>query len=295
IGVHWAIAVFDEAQKIKNPKARVTDMAKSIKAELTLTLTGTPVENSLADLWCIADAVQLGRLQTLKEFAGRFMPGGKPGQEELSDLKNELDFPTTHSLMLRRSKEEHWHERPDKHECLHEVIMPEEQALYYTAVIEKAQHAKGKKGAMLEALQSLRAVSLHPSFQQEHSGNGDEFIHKSARLIALFNILDDLSSRGEKALIFIEYLKMQAAISEIIERRYDCPKVMIINGQVSGAKRQAHVDEFQNRREGFEVMILSPKAGGVGINLTAATHVIHLSRWWNPAVEDQCSDRAYTS
>ena len=146
---------------------------------------------------------------------------------------------------------------------------------------------------MLEALQALRAVSLHPNFQQELPENGDEFIHKSARLIATFKILDDLYSRGDKALIFIEYLKMQAVISEIIERRYECPKVMIINGQVSGEKRQAHVDEFQNGREGFEVMILSPKAGGIGINLTAATHVIHLSRWWNPAVEDQCSDRAY--
>ena len=128
IGVHWAIAVFDEVQKIKNPKAKVTDMAKSIKAELSLALTGTPVENSLTDLWCIADAVQPGRLQTLKEFAGRFMPGGKPGQEELSDLKDELNSPSACPLMLRRSKDEHWQERPDKHECLHETSMPEEQA-----------------------------------------------------------------------------------------------------------------------------------------------------------------------
>ena len=86
---------------------------------------------------------------------------------------------------------------------------------------------------------------------------------------------------------------MQSILSEIIEKRYDCPKVMIISGKVTGVKRQARVDGFQNARDGFDIMILSPKAGGVGLNLTAATHVIHLSRWWNPAVEDQCSDRAY--
>jgi len=292
-GIHWSVAVFDEAQKIKNPKAMVTDMAKSIKAQLSLALTGTPVENSLIDLWCIADAVQPGRLNTLKEFSGTFMPRGMAGNDELKKLKLELDSPLEYSLMLRRSKDEHWKEKPDKKESSHEVEMPQEQALSYSAAVEYARNADGRKGAMLEALQSLRAISLHPHLQQNPPENDDDFINASARLIATFKILDELYRQNEKALIFVEYLKMQAAISEIIERRYCCSKVLIINGKVSGAKRQARVNEFQSGKPGFEVIILSPKAGGVGINLTAATHVIHLSRWWNPAVEDQCSDRAY--
>jgi hypothetical protein len=127
---------------------------------------------------------------------------------------------------------------------------------------------------------------------QDDPTNYNDFIASSARLQATFAILDDIHKREEKALIFVEYLKMQSILSEIIGRRYN-RKVMIINGAVSGAKRKARIDEFQREKTGFDVMILSPKAGGVGLNLTAATHVIHLSRWWNPAVEDQCSDRAY--
>jgi hypothetical protein len=291
-GIHWAVVAFDEAQKIKNPKAMVTDMAKSLKAEFTLPLTGTPVENSLADLWCIADTAQPGRLDTLKEFVGRYMPGGKSEERQLQDLKEVLLSSEGTALMLRRSKEEHWKERPDKAEAIHRETMPQLQAAAYSAAVNRAGAEQGKPGVMLKALQSLRTISLHP-FMSEDMNSHDEFINASARLKATFKLLDDISSRGEKALIFVEYLRMQSVLSEIIEQRYSCPKVMIISGKVSGAKRQARVDEFQNNRGGFDVMILSPKAGGVGLNLTAATHVIHLSRWWNPAVEDQCSDRAY--
>lgn len=291
-GIYWAVVAFDEAQKVKNPKAMVTDMAKSLKAEFTLPLTGTPVENSLADLWCIADLAQPGRLNTLKEFAWLYMPGGRAEESQLKTLKDELLSPAGSELMMRRSKEEHWKERPEKNEVIHHETMPLLQAAAYTAAVNRAGAEQGKPGTMLKALQSLRAISLHP-FMSEDLNSHEEFIDASARLKATFKLLDDIYSKREKALIFVEYLRMQSVLSEIIEQRYGCPKVMIISGQVSGAKRQARVDEFQNNREGFEVMILSPKAGGVGLNLTAATHVIHLSRWWNPAVEDQCSDRVY--
>jgi len=295
-GVEWAVTVFDEAQKIKNPRAMVTDMSKSLKSEFTLALTGTPVENSLADLWCIIDTVQPAKLGTLKEFVKKYMPNGKAAKNELLSLKNKLmgqdeQIKISCPVMIRRSKDEHWKEKPKKYEQLHERIMPQVQADAYSAIIDKASKAKKRRGAMLEALQAMRAISLHP-FMQDDPTNYNDFITSSARLQATFAILDDIHKQGEKALLFVEYLRIQSILSDIIGRRYNC-KLMIINGSVSGAKRKARIDKFQKEKTGFDVMILSPKAGGVGLNLTAATHVIHLSRWWNPAVEDQCSDRAY--
>ena len=294
IKVYWAVVIFDEVQKIKNPKAMVTDMAKSLKAEFTLAMTGTPVENSLVDLWCISDAVQPGFLGTLKDFAAKYIPNGKSEEYNLLQLKNRIGRPQSSPLILRRTKDVHWVERPEKKEKLYPNEMPLEQARAYTSAIERAKNQREqKRGTMLQVIQELRAISLHPMLQEDVWGRHEQFIEASARLRATFRILDEIAKLEEKVLIFVEYLKMQSALSEIIERRYNCDKVMIINGHVSGVKRQARVDKFQRSLKGFDTMILSPKAGGIGLNLTAATNVIHLSRWWNPAVEDQCSDRAY--
>jgi SNF2 family DNA or RNA helicase len=124
-------------------------------------------------------------------------------------------------------------------------------------------------------------------------GQDDQaFIDASARLIAAFKALDDIHQRGERVLVFVEDLAMQPRLAGIIQRRYRLPSPpMLINGQVSGPTRQARVDRFQQAEDGFDAMILSARAGGVGLTLTRANHVIHLSRWWNPAVEDQCTGR----
>ena len=292
IGVPWAIVVFDEVQKIKNPKSMVTDMAKSIKSEFALALTGTPVENTLVDLWCILDAVHPGILGTLKEFASKYMPNGTPEKENLKQLKKEISSPEDTPLMLRRTKEEHWKERPEKRIELHKLEMPPDQALAYAAAVHRAKNSSKKRGAMLEAIHNLRLISLHPNVYEDPSDDL-KFINTSARLKTLFFLLNKIAETGEKVLIFVEYLRMQKILSALIQRKYHCQRIMLINGTVRGAKRQERVDTFQQNGDGFDAIILSPKAGGVGINLTAATHVIHLSRWWNPAVEDQCTDRAY--
>jgi HJR/Mrr/RecB family endonuclease len=293
IGIDWLAAVFDEVQKLKNPRAMMTDMAKSIKAEFSLALTGTPVENSLADLWCIMDLVQPGHLGTLKDFAGEYIPQGRTEQEHLLALKKELEKPEGYPILMRRNKEEHWNERPGCQEILHKETMPSAQAQVYSDIVNRAQNSQSRRGAMLEALQGLRSASLHPFPQDYQPDNPEAFINASARLRILFEQLDQLSAREEKALIFLEYREMQGLLAEIVSRRYGIDRIMIINGAVTGPKRQEKVNRFQKSRFGFDVMILSPKAGGVGLNLTAATHVFHLTRWWNPAVEDQCSDRAY--
>jgi hypothetical protein len=148
---------------------------------------------------------------------------------------------------------------------------------------------------MLETLHLLRGVSLHPIWPPAGEiKDPKSFIEQSARLSETFAILDEIALRKEKALIFLESLDLQEHLALIIKSRYGLSsRPMRINGEVTGDKRQALVDEFQQRRGIFDVMILSPRAGGVGLTLTAANHVIHLSRWWNPAVEDQCTDRVY--
>jgi SNF2 family DNA or RNA helicase len=147
----------------------------------------------------------------------------------------------------------------------------------------------------LGMIHALRRVSLHPSLMEGGVKASELKVEDSARFVATMNILDKVADSGEKVLIFLESLDLQNAdqLPLLLQRRYGLAKSpMVINGQVSTEARQERVNAFQ-RDKGFDVMLLSPKAGGVGLTLTAANHVIHLSRWWNPAVEDQCSDRVY--
>jgi len=144
---------------------------------------------------------------------------------------------------------------------------------------------------VLRALQRLRAVSLHP--QPDATLDDEAFIAVSARFISGFSTLDEIAAKGERALLFVDDLALQARLTGLIQRRYGLASTpMVINGTVAGSNRQARVERFQTTMEGFDVMILSPRAGGVGLTLTRANHVVHLSRWWNPAVEDQCNGRA---
>lgn len=171
--------------------------------------------------------------------------------------------------------------------------MPTAQASAYSDAV-RAARANPHRGAVLEALHALRSISLHPYHLQ--NGKDEDYLNQSARLSCTFKILDDIHAKDEKALVFLESndtQAMQGYLSALIQRRYGLAEApMLINGTVNGPKRQERVRRFQDRA-GFDVMILSPRAGGVGITLTAANHVIHLSRWWNPAVEDQCTDRVY--
>ncbi|MDE1208622.1 SWF/SNF helicase family protein [Vibrio aestuarianus] len=160
-------------------------------------------------------------------------------------------------------------------------------------IVSNAQ-TNTEKGRVLDVIQQLRKVSL---FSAEVGAEGltNEHIDNSARLKETIGILDTIHAKGERALIFIESLKLQALLVPYLQQRYQMRHPPSrINGSINGAKRKQLVDVFQRTPEGeFNIMLLSPKAGGVGLTLTQANHVIHLSRWWNPAVEDQCSDRIY--
>lgn len=294
VDVPWRVVVFDEAQRIKNPGARVTDMAKSLDADLTLALTGTPVENSLSDLWCIVDAVRPGFLGSHTDFKRTYAKPAEADATAMDPLKQKLEQETQPPVLLRRMKQDHLDGLPAKHVHREERPMPPTQAQAYDAVVRQAHAGTGQPGAVLEALQHLRRVSLLPGDGDEE-GITDQTVAQSARLGALVEILDRIADTGEKVLAFIEYLKVQEALIPYLRQRYSLDRDPLrIHGGTPGARRKQHVDTFQGGPEGiFDVMLLSPKAAGVGLTLTAANHVIHLSRWWNPAVEDQCTDRVY--
>lgn len=292
--VDWAVVCFDEAQKIKNPASRMTEMAKSLKSDFALMLTGTPVENTLADLWSIVDTCRPGELGSLKEFTDRYQKPAE-AQESLDsgrDLRARLEEKAAPAALLRRMKEDHLDGLPEKKLYQLPVTMEKLQSEAYSRVIDWARGVKGDRGTMLKALQDLRKVSLLPESIRE-SGITDEVIDSSARLKATLSILGDVYERGEKALVFVDYLDVQEALAVYLHRVFGMKRPPLrINGQVAGSTRQRHVNEFQSKN-GFDVMLLSPKAGGVGLTLTAANNVVHLSRWWNPAVEDQCTDRVF--
>lgn len=290
--VPFSTIIYDEVQKLKNPSSQMTRAAKTLNARFQLAMTGTPVENRLQDLWSVFDVVHPGLLGSSKAFEERYPATNSDQLRELHDLLTESQEGRP-PLLLRRMKDDCIEGLPAKHIKPLPLPMPTAQATAYDAVIQRAMIAKGtgKPGHMLEILHMLRGVSLHP-VSPEIAGEG--YLNESARLRATLDVLDRVYAAGEKALVFCESLAMQALLAIELRRRYKLGHdVARIHGGVAGDARQVAVDAFQRRGNGFDVMILSPKAGGVGITLTAANHVIHLSRWWNPAVEDQATDRAY--
>lgn len=291
--VRFAALLFDEAQKIKTPGIRLTDAAKAMNADFRVALTGTPVENRLSDLWCITDAIHPAVLGDLKSFSARYETN--PDSEQLKRLKRTIDqwYGGRPPLLLRRLKQDRLPGLPQPNEIVTRAEMPAKQREAYEQAIGLAREGRRskKQGAVLSALHELRKCSLHPD--RNTAMSDAEFIAASARLRLTFESLDKIAAVKEKALIFLNDLDMQARLVGLIQRRYKLPlPPMVINGSVAGADRQDRVDRFQGGPEEFDVMILSPQAGGVGLTLTRANHVIHLARWWNPAVEDQCTGRA---
>ncbi|MBK9586927.1 MAG: restriction endonuclease [Alphaproteobacteria bacterium] len=310
-GIKFSVAVLDECQKIKNPKSQVNRALASMNAEFVVTMTGTPIENAMEDLWTILDRTWQGFLGDLKYFSSTYTPDN---QVALSDLTLKLksaatqnvstpilfrrmkddildDLPKKNIYPVTESKNAHWWTQNDM-----VVNMPKDQADAYRQIIMRAKEQSPPP--MLQTLQALRGISLHPIDPSKVLSDANftsyvNYIKGSARLSKAIEILDLVQNKREKALMFIETIDMQSLMAEILKERYRLKKrPSIINGKTGVDKIMRLVDDFQDDPE-FDVMILSPKVGGVGLTLTAANHVIHLSRWWNPAVEDQSTDRVY--
>ena len=294
--VTWGIIVVDEAQKIKNPSTGVTIAIKAMNYDYTVCLSGTPVENSWSDLWSIMDFVHPQKLGTLKEFRNTYvsrlkdLEGDVKGIEALGmKLKSELN-----PLFMRRMKNDKLPGLPKKtlHICRQD--MPDYQKMRYMAVIDAANNEDVHP---LMTIARLRDVSLHPDIGIKmpaafYEMEPEEVIGQSARLIQTFKILKDIQGKDEKALIFVVSKKMQLILRYLIKVVFSIQVSQPINGEMNGASRQRLIDQF-NMTNGFSVLILSPEAAGVGFTITSANHVIHLSRTWNPAKEDQATDRVY--
>ena len=284
---------------MKNPTTQVTRAAKTLNASFKVGLTGTPVENRLHDLWSISDVVWPGFLGASKEFVSNY---SDDSAEDIEQLKLKVAPEPNSSIipfLVRRMKKDRIEDLPDKRVNQIECEMPEAQARTYHAVVSEAICRKNEgvfgKGGMLKTIQKLRAVSLHPeSPKGVNISGGDQYGSRSARLSATLDVLKEIETRQEKVLIFLESLDLQEWLAGYLKVKFKLSRRPdIINGSVSGVNRQRIVDSFQAQSPGFDIMILSPKAGGVGLTLTAANNVIHLSRWWNPAIEDQSTDRVY--
>lgn len=287
----FAVAVCDEVQKIKNAASQIRRAATTVNARFRIAMTGTPVENRLQDLWTIMDWSWPKLLGSSRDFDRKFPDDDASA---LSNLRGQLvdRQEGRPQVMLRRMKSEVLDGLPQKRIVKHEIEMPPVQANRYSRAIEQAMllRGSGQRGLMLKVLHELRGTSLYPN-----SPDSEEFDPaNSARLKAVFGALEEIKSAGEKALVFCEDLAMQAKLAAEIRHRFSIPHpVARIHGGVGPQARQQIVNDFQRRPSGFDVLILSPKAGGVGLTLTAANHVIHASRWWNPAIEDQATDRVY--
>jgi hypothetical protein len=195
-------------------------------------------------------------------------------------------------LGLRRLKDEVARDLPKKRRFLHPRLMPKMQADAYD--LAQLKLANGGPGAALKMLHHIRSVSVHPG--DTEATPPDQFIAKSARLESVIEILHRIRDARERVLVFIEHRDMQFRFAEIVRHMFGLDRIEVINGDTPILRRQEIVNHFQRHLQadgGFDMLILGPKAAGTGLTLTAATHVIHLSRWWNPAVEEQCNDRVH--
>ena len=289
--IKFSALVFDEIQALKNPDSLRARAALAMNADFRIGLTGTPIENSMVDLWAIFEQLFSGRLSTLQEFRSKY---GTPDERNLLELYRSIfeGHEDTPALALRRLKSEVAKDLPQKVRLLHPRAMSSTQSQTYELARNKL--ASGSRGAALKMLHHIRSVSVHPSVTTIEEP--EDFIKLSGRLQACFDILDQIHANGERVLVFIEHVQMQYRFIEILKSRYRLSNVDLINGSTAIHHRQQIVNRFQRhltQDEGFDVLVLGPKAAGTGLTLTAATHVIHLSRWWNPAVEEQCNDRVH--
>ncbi|MDK9710979.1 DEAD/DEAH box helicase [Acidaminobacter sp.] len=287
---HWDLLILDEAQAIKNPGTKQTKAIKAIPASMRIAMTGTPIENRLSDLWSLFDFLNQGLLGTAKEFA-EF--GKKLNEETMGYTKLRRMI---QPFILRRLKTDKSiiADLPDKLEMNAYAGLSKKQVLLYKQLVEdvktKLETAEGieRKGLVLASLMKLKQICNHPDhylghedFKPEHSG---KFEH-------LRELCETIHEKRERVLVFTQFREMTEPLSEFLKEIFG-KEGLVLHGGTPVKRRSEMVEQF-NGEHYVPYMVLSLKAGGVGLNLTAANHVIHFDRWWNPAVENQATDRAF--
>ncbi len=286
----WGVVAFDEAQQIKNPRTLAYRTAKTISAHYRLAITGTPVENQLGDLWALGDLVRPGLLGTRRRFRDRYIV---PIQRRGSPTAAHRLAAHTRDLVLRRTKTEVAPELPARHvidvAC---AITSEQRRLYEAALAEAFDTGLGagsaRRTSVLALLTRLKQVCNHPA---QVLGQDGPLTERSGKFDRLADMLDEIIDTGAGCLVFTQYTAMGRLLTADLADRHGLA-VPFLHGGLRPANRDRIVDEFQSGK-GPNVLVVSLRAAGFGLNLTRATSVIHYDRWWNPAVEDQASDRAH--
>ena len=320
--IDWGVVVFDEAQNLKNPNALATRAAKGLKSEFKLLATGTPVENSLKDFWCLLDTAIPGLLGAWQSFRRSYIaPITSAAAEDVKRVKVESGSilrAAVGEFMLRRTKASHLTGLPQKriysgdqtdsaYEYMASLagVMKGPQLVHYDDIIGSVRSAAvgDRSQLVLPSLLRLKITSIHQDIEAKHAlpTSGKEMLkqaEQSIKLAALINILRDIEKRGEKAIIFATTKSVQAYVCALVTSIFSVP-VAIINGdtkavpsKLDSQTRKVIIDKFQDGA-GFGVIIMSPVAAGVGLTIVEANNVIHLERHWNPAKEAQATDRVY--
>ncbi|PCK07964.1 MAG: ATP-dependent helicase [Alteromonadaceae bacterium] len=290
----WQLLILDEAQAIKNPGTKQTRTIKRLKAQARIALTGTPIENRLSDLWSLFDFLSPGLLGSATAFKAYIKSREKLDTDQYGPLRKLIS-----PYILRRLKSDKSliADLPDKTEVQAFCSLSKRQAVLYEKSVVELQKALDKKqgdndiqrrGLVLSYLLRFKQICNHPS---QWLGDGEYKPEASGKFARLAELAEEIAARQEKVLIFTQFKEMTQVLADFLADIFGRPG-LVLNGSTPVKQRKVYVDDFQ-REEGPPFFVLSIKAGGTGLNLTAASHVIHFDRWWNPAVENQATDRAY--
>ena len=306
--VHWRRVVLDEAQHIKNPPTKQTASIRALRTSHRIALTGTPVENRLSELWSILEFCTPGYLGTQGDFRRRFAaPIERHKDRRQADRLKSLVRP----FVLRRLKTDPTviTDLPPLVETRQNVPLTAEQAQLYDSVVSdmlnRVDNAEGMKrrGLVLSALVKLKQVCNHPAhFLRQGADDdavplptlkpGEKLSARSGKAMRMMEMVEEVIAAGDRALIFTQYRQMGHLLVAMLRQELDT-EALFLHGGTPQAKREHLIERFQSNDPACPIFVLSLKAGGVGLNLTAANHVFHFDRWWNPAVENQATDRAF--
>ncbi len=294
--ISWQGVILDEAQNIKNPEAKQSKLIYSLKAGFRIALTGTPVENRLSELWSIMHFLNAGYLGSRQAFRKNMaLPIEREQNQEALDSLRRLTSP----FILRRLKTDKSiiKDLPEKTETKVYCKLTEEQASLYEVVVQdalkeiaSADEGIARSGLVLSMLMKLKQICNHPA-QFLHEGIA-ELENRSYKLNRLKDLLEVTLDVGDSSLIFTQFKEMGEMINHYLKQQFGV-ETLFLHGGTPAKKRAAMVERFQAEENSAPIFILSLKAGGTGLNLTKATHVFHFDRWWNPAVENQATDRAF--
>jgi superfamily II DNA or RNA helicase len=301
--VDWDIVILDEAQQIKNPSSKGARAARALPARARVAMTGTPIENRLSELWAIIDVTNRGLLGSQRAFNDRFgVPIERWHDQHAADRLRRLVAP----FVLRRRKDDPGVavDLPPKQEITVAVSLTREQARLYQGAVDAAFRGDGlgsssfeRRGRILALLTALKQICNHPAQYLRDvdlaRGGAQQLLGRSGKFARVTEILTELVDAGERALVFTQFREMGDLLVAHLQARLGLPEVPFLHGGVPLGGRDAMVHRFQTDEDAAPILVVSLRAGGTGLNLTRASHVVHVDRWWNPAVEDQATDRVH--